>query len=141
MEQTVAEGERKRRAEVQDDAASDGAESEENTEGNVHRLPLVGAAAGLVCVVVSLLEVRRDGGNNICLIHLDDQQIVDGEGQIDEGHQLENQVEDRSNAGTATVETDPAGGINSPNKKPGEENQNEQEDSQEHMMRRWPCQS
>lgn len=132
--------ERERRG-IQGDAASDGADSEETAQCDVHRLPLVGTAAGLVRVVVALLEVRNGGKNNICLVHLGDQQVVDGEGQIDEGHQLENQVESRSNAGYDSVEADPTRRLNSPNEQPGEENQNQKEDSQEHMMGCWPCQS
>lgn len=140
VEQRVAEGEEKMKAKAQDDAARDRAKSEEEPERDVHRLPLVRAAAGLVGVVVALLGVRWCAQSHVGLVHFVCQNLMDREGQIDERHQLENQVEERSDAGKAAVEVNPPRRTDAPKEQPGEENQDQEEDPQEHMMGCWPSQ-
>ena len=83
-----------KREKEQGNAAAEGEKAEEEGNGDVERLELVRAAAGPVGVAVALLGMRGERRGNVRFVDLRDEPFMEGEGQVDERHGLEDQVQE-----------------------------------------------
>ena len=78
------------------------------------------------------------GRSDIGLIQLGGDHLVEREGEVNEGHQLQHQIEERNDAAERTVGNNPRVALNAPDEQPSHEEQHHEEDAHEHVMRPRP---
>ena len=123
---------------IQENARGNRADGEHERQSEIHGHPLVLAAARLLGVSVALLHVSGRRIHHIRLVHLGGHDVVDSEREVDERHELEDQVEEGSIATEIAVRFNPSVALDAPDEEPRHEHQHYEEDSEEHVMRPRP---
>ena len=82
--------------------------------------------------------MNGEGRSDIGLIQLGGDHLVEREGEVNEGHQLQHQIEEGNDAAERTVGNNPRVALNAPDEQPSHEEQHHEEDAHEHVMRPRP---
>ena len=111
-------GDKEKSTELQGNARSDGANTEDEGQCQIHGHPLITAAACLLRIPVTLLRINEQGKDDVGFIHLGCNDFVEGEGEINKGHQLQDQIEEGNNSADRTVRNDPCITLDAPYEQP-----------------------
>ena len=90
---------------------------------------MISTAASLICILISLLEMKGEQKNNICVLHLLSKNIMESEGEINKIKRLKNQIKCGENASNASISIEPIDRVDTPYKQPSEENEDYNKDS------------
>ena len=71
-------------------------------------------------------------------LHLGCDDVMEGEGEVDECNCLENQINGGNYSSDGTETVYPRSGLDAPHKQPGEEDRNHEEHTEEHVVRYGP---
>lgn len=83
----------------------------------------------------------KGGCDYVRFLHLRCDDVMEGEGEIDERNRLKNQIKGRNDSSDGAEAVYPGSRLDAPHKQPSEEDRNHQEHAQKHMVRYGPAES